>query len=87
MTPQGSLFSTVFQSSRAGEDSSLVNCLGRRKARATMKTAGVALEILDLVGGSRWVRPLNTSRSAQPAVRVEISVRAGSSKWDLSYRP
>merc|ERR1719510_1531321 len=28
MTPQGSLFSTVFQSSRAGEDFSRLNCLG-----------------------------------------------------------
>ena len=43
MTPQGSLFSTVFQSSRAGEESCRLNCLGRRKASATMKTAGVAL--------------------------------------------
>merc|ERR1719219_1836283 len=41
MTPQGSLFSTVFQSSRAAEDFSRLNCLGRRKARATMKTAAV----------------------------------------------
>ena len=66
MTPHGSLFSTVTQSSRAGEDFFKLNSLGSMKVRATMKIAGVALESLTLVAGSLCVRPLNCSRSAQP---------------------
>ena len=72
MTPQGNLFSTVPQSSRAGDDLSKLNSLGNMKASATMNTAEVALDSLTLVGGSLCVRPLNTSRSAQPKTRLLV---------------
>ena len=44
---------------RASDDLSVLNSLGRMKARATIKTAGIAEAIFSLVGASLSVKPVN----------------------------
>ena len=59
---------------RASDDFLVLNSLGRMKARATMKTAGVAEAILSLDGFSLSVYPVKIFKICLKSQLIHINI-------------